>query len=50
MRSAIRAGVSGRRQIVAVVVAVNRSVDCVDWSRQGAVPVGVLGEIVRVDA
>lgn len=50
VRRAVRAGVNGRRQIVAVVVTVSRSVSCVDWRRHGVVPVGVLGEIVRVDA
>lgn len=35
---------------MAVVAVVRRRVSCVDGSRHGAVPVGVLGEIVRVEA
>lgn len=50
VRSVVRAGVSGRRHIVAVVVVVRSSVNCVDGSRHGVVPVGVFGEIVRVEA
>lgn len=35
---------------MAVVAVVRGSVSCVGCSRQGVVPVGVLGEIVRVEA
>ena len=43
-------GVSGRREIVAIVVVARGSVSWEDGRRQGAVPVTLFGDIVSVIA
>lgn len=50
VRSAVMAGVRGRRETVIIVAMATGKVCCVDGSRQGVVPVRLLGDIVRVIA
>lgn len=44
------AGVKGRRRMVAEVEIARGRLSCGVWKRQGAVPVRLLGNIVRVIA
>lgn len=44
------AGVRGRREVAITAVRARGKVNCVDGSRQGVVPVKLLGDMVRVIA